>query len=154
MKTEFEDVFNVLDVDHIYGTLWQGAAPPPGDSLATEGYHALVLAATENQNKDAYTGVDVICAPGDDDEREWRFAKFLPVWQAAADEVVVRLGKKQNVVVTCMAGLNRSGIISAMVLQKLTNWPGDKIVKHIQSKRYGALCNRTFAAYIRETTGR
>lgn len=154
MNVEFEDVFNVLDVDHIYGTLWQGAAPPPGDSLATEGYHTLVLAAAENQNKDAYTGVDVICAPGDDDEREWRFAKFLPVWQAAADEVVVRLGKKQNVVVTCMAGLNRSGIISAMVLQKLTNWPGDKIINHIQSKRFGALCNRTFAAYIRETTGR
>jgi UDPglucose 6-dehydrogenase len=27
MNVEFEDVFNVLDVDHIYGTLWQGAAP-------------------------------------------------------------------------------------------------------------------------------
>jgi hypothetical protein len=47
-----------------------------------------------------------------------------------------------------MAGLSRSGIVTALALQELTGWSGAKVVKHVQAHRLDALCNDTFAQYI------
>lgn len=56
-----------LDINHIYGTLYQGAWPPFGNKLAELGFHVLVLTAKDNQDADRYDEIEVICAPGDDD---------------------------------------------------------------------------------------
>jgi protein-tyrosine phosphatase len=141
----------VLDINKIVENLWQGAIPPRGDTLVKKGFQVLVLCASENQNADAYPGLQVICAPGDDDERVHRMERDLKVWIPAAQQVAdaVRQGKK--VLVTCMAGLNRSGMVIALALRELTGWSGPAIVKHMKAQRPYALCNSTFEKYIKDS---
>jgi len=139
-----------LDVTKIYEGLYQGAWPPFGNELARRGFEVVVLCANENQHEDMYHDIQVICAPGDDDARVNRMMRFLPTWIAAARRTAVLLEKGKKVLVTCMAGLNRSGMVTAMALHLVTGWSGDEIVEHMQSARANALCNETFANWIRE----
>jgi protein-tyrosine phosphatase len=137
------------DLDLIIQNLYQGAAPPFGETVAKLGFDTLVLCAKENQRDDLYPGVEVVLAPGDDDCRVNRMMRDLPIWQQAAQIVVERVNAGKKVLVTCMAGLNRSGMVTALALRQLTNWTGAEIVEHIQASREMALCNDTFAEYIR-----
>jgi len=137
-----------IDVNQIYEGLYQGAYPPYGDELAKRGFDVLVLAAGENQNEELYPGIQVICAPGDDDVRVNRMMRFLPTWILAAQRVAQLLDKDKRVLVTCMAGLNRSGMVTAMALHLRTGWSGEECVEHIRSCRPMALCNDTFAKWL------
>jgi len=137
--------------DKIVDRLYQGGRPPAGEGLKNAGINVLVLCAKEWQDASAYEGIEVILAPGDDDARPHRMAKFLPTWQAAAHQVAEHVRAGRTVLVTCMQGLNRSGMVTAMALAELTNLSGEQIVAHIQSRRQMALCNATFAKYIEDT---
>jgi protein-tyrosine phosphatase len=53
-----------------------------------------------------------------------------------------------NVLVTCHMGLNRSGLVTAMMLHLLTPMTGERIVAHVREHRPGALCNLHFAKAI------
>jgi len=130
------------------GSLWQGSLPPIGTVLQEAGYDTLVLAASEFQSDISYQDIEVICAPGDDDHRPHRMANFLPVWVSAAKIVVERVHSGKRVLVTCMAGLNRSGMVTALALKELTGWSGEVVVEHIRKNREHAMCNQTFAQYI------
>lgn len=137
-----------LNCDKITDGLYQGSWPPFGDELAKRGFNVLVLCAEENQHDDMYFDLNVICAPGEDDTRPERMMKYLPTWMLAAQRTAqqVKLGK--TALVTCMAGLNRSGMVTAMTLYLLTGWSGADIVEHIQAARADALCNPTFAQWL------
>ena len=137
------------DFDPIIQNLYQGAAPPYGETVAKLGFDTLVLCANENQHKDLYPGVEVVLAPGDDDARVNRMMRDLPTWQHAAQIVAERVASGKKVLVTCVAGLNRSGMVTALALRQITGWSGEDIVEHIQASREMALCNDTFADYIR-----
>ena len=137
--------------DKIYGHLFQGGWPPPGDGLAKAGIDVLVLCAKENQNADEYEGVEVICAPGDDDERPHRFKNFIDAWTLAAAQVAERVRAGKNVLVTCVAGHNRSGLVSAMALYYLTGKSGEECIRHIQKHRPDSLNNELFNQYLKET---
>lgn len=140
-----------LDVSQVHENLYQGAWSPFGDELAKRGFEVLVLCAEENQHKDMYHGgIQVICAPGEDDSRVNRMRRFLPTWILAAQRVAVLLKAGKKVLVTCMAGLNRSGMVSAMALYLVTGWDGAKCVQHVQQTRQDALCNDTFASWLRD----
>lgn len=69
-------------------------------------------------------------------------AEQMAYW--VADEVFA--GRK--VLVTCAAGLNRSGLITALALRLITGKSGVECVKEVQEKRFGALNNETFAKYV------
>ena len=57
--------------------------------------------------------------------------------------------KGKNVLSTCYAGLNRSGLISGHILKKITGASGNTIIDHIQKHRNPrALSNSTFAKII------
>jgi hypothetical protein len=128
--------------------LYQGGFPPPGDGLKQAGFHVLVLCAAEHQDASMYPGVEVILAPGDDDRRLHRLIQFIDGWKEAGHMIAERVRSKRNVLVTCMQGLNRSGMVNALAVRELTGWPGKKIVEHIQRSRPNALFNTTFVEYI------
>lgn len=130
--------------------LFQGGMPPPGDGLAKAGIDVLVLSAKEHQDSGAYEGITVICAPGDDDARRHRLDRFIGGWRAAALQVVEHVKAGRRVLVTCMAGQNRSGLIVSLAVRELTGWSGPKIVEHVSRSRPFALNNKTFADYICE----
>lgn len=139
---------HILDINKINEGLFQGAWPPFGDQLAKCGFDVLVLCAEENQHDDLYVGLNVICAPGKDNAHPHVMERYLSTWIVAAQRVAqqVKLGKK--VLVTCMAGLNRSGMVTAMALHLLTGWSGELCVERVQERRPMALCNDTFAQWL------
>ncbi len=139
-----------IDISKIHEGLFQGAWPPFGNELAKRGFDVVVLCANENQHEEMYHDVQVICAPGDDDHRVNRMMRFLPTWMLAAQRVAQLHGTGKKILVTCMAGLNRSGMVTAMALYLLTGWDGAKVVQHVQQMRADALCNETFANWLRE----
>ncbi len=123
------------DFDPIIENLFQGAAPPYGEAVAKLGFDTLVLCAKENQREDLYPGVEVVLAPGDDDAREHRMMRDMPTWEKAAQVVVERVAAGKKVLVTCIAGLNRSGVVTALAVHQITGWSGEDVVEHIQASR-------------------
>lgn len=136
------------DISKIWRTLYQGAAPPYGDLVARKGFDVLVLTATDNANPIFYHNVSVIVAPGDDDERPHRLQRFLPAWEQAGVDVAAAVNEGKKVLVTCMAGQNRSGLVAAIALNRMTGWSGQVCLDHIRSRRPFALSNKTFADYV------
>ena len=152
-ELNFEDIWKVLDIVKIYDNLWQGAFPPPGDVIASKGFDVLVLAALEHQRPELYPGVEVVLAPGDDDERPNRLERFLPIWLPVARAVADRVRAGDKCLVTCMGGYNRSGFINAVALHHLTGWKGIDCVERVRSRREYALSNETFADWIIDNVG-
>jgi hypothetical protein len=138
-----------INADEIYENLYQGGCQPPGSMLEKCGFDVLVLCAEEHQDGSLYPGVKIIYAPGQDVEDSRQLVKTLPTWKKAAIEIAEHVRDKRNVLVTCMAGLNRSGFVTALALHELTGWSGRECVQHVQSRRQMALFNRAFAEYIR-----
>lgn len=130
--------------------LFQGGLPPPGDGLKQAGVDVLVLCAAGFQDASAYEGIEVILAPGDDDSRPHRLARFIDGWKDAARVVVDRVKEGKNVLVTCYAGQNRSGLVVALAMRELTGKKGSDIVQHIQTSRPLALNNLTFVKYVED----
>ena len=128
--------------------LYQGGMPPGGPGLKDAGIDVLVLCAREWQDASQYEGIEVILAPGDDDRRPHRLLNFIDTWKNAGRLVAERVKAGKCVLVTCMQGLNRSGMVDAIAVRELTGWSGKRIVKHIQDSRPGALFNETFVNYI------
>jgi hypothetical protein len=130
--------------------LWQGSQPIEGDAVAKAGYRVLVLCADEYQPAmSRFIGLeDVIYAPNDDG-----FRPFSPLQkvtaQIAAGRVADYVRKGKNVLVTCMQGRNRSGLVSALTLHNLYGWGGTRCVHHVQSRRWNALTNDEFVQYLR-----
>lgn len=131
--------------------MYQGSVPPRGRVLRDLGFDVLVLCADEHQFAEAYDGIEVVLAPTYDDEDPRVLQRFLPVWERAAAVVSDRIERGQKVLVTCRAGLNRSGMVSAMALHRLTGWSGERCVEHVQTCREHALCNQTFAQHLIDT---
>lgn len=101
-----------LEFANVIGNLYQGAAPPPRG--LENMFDAVVLMASEYQpNEKQFEGIEVLHAPIRDtkpapDEIQRAYA--------AAKWVSKRLKSGKKVLVSCMAGLNRSGFVSAMAL--------------------------------------
>ena len=131
-----------LDVSPIIPLISQGALPPPGDDVRRHGFDVLVLAAQEYQPPaNMFPGVHVLYSPMDDAELssdEWR--QVVNTSRKVARHV--RAGRR--VLITCQAGLNRSGIHTAVVMHLLTGQAGSAIVRHIRARRTDALFNKSF----------
>lgn len=67
----------------------------------------------------------------------------------AARDVGAELMRGGRVLVTCAAGLNRSGLVTGLALVITTRMPHEEIVQRIRAARGDqALCNPTFAKMI------
>ena len=138
-----------LDADEVHDRLWQGGAPPKGGKVGRAGFDLLVLCAEEYQPEaEGFAGVRVLHAPNDDAFRltpaQWRGAR------AASREVAEALGRGEKVLVTCAAGLNRSGLVSALAMLRLQGPSADAgaVVAQIQARREMALCNDAFVELV------
>jgi protein-tyrosine phosphatase len=141
-----------LDADPITETLWQGAAPPTGRAVRRYGFRTLVLCAFENQPPaQSFPGVEVLRVPLDDTDRVLTAAEQHQIIETAG-----RMARKMRsgpVLCTCAAGLNRSGLLSAVCLLLATNHRADYIVEHIRRSRHRALSNPNFVAFVRALDG-
>ena len=134
--------------------LWQGGAPPTGPRVRRAGFDRLVLCAEEYQPEaERFEGVAVFHAPNDDTfqltQLQWHGAR------RASLEVADALRRGEKVLVTCAAGLNRSGLVSAMAMLRLAGTAADAeaVVAQIQERRFMALCNDAFVELVHDFAG-
>jgi len=81
---------------------------------------------------------------GEELRRTIELAKF------AANKVIKTIMQGNNALVTCMAGLNRSGLISGLALRKLTGEDPQAIIDSIRRNRsIVALSNPLFAKIVK-----
>jgi len=136
-----------VDASRIISGVYQGGIPSTGPWVRAAGFDVLVLAAKEYQPKAIrFPGVWVIHLPLDDVEKPLSRQQRRAI-RAVAAMVAERVRLGERALITCAAGLNRSGIITASVVRRLTGVGHDDIVDHIRRKRSPrALSNRVFVA--------
>lgn len=140
----------------ILNGLYQGSAPygDPEMLAHDHNFDVVVLCASENPNVGQHVDIEVIEALGDDTDNWPMNQEHVEKWHEAARIIAQRVKDGARVLVTCVAGLNRSGFVCALVLHELYGWSGEKCVKYVQSKRPDALFRKSFKrhleAFIRE----
>jgi hypothetical protein len=133
----------MIDATRLAPKLWIGSAPRPGHHLREAGFDVLVLCAQEYQLPSShFPGVRIIRCPYDDVPQ--LDSKTEGLVQRCARQVLGELLRGKRVLVTCAAGRNRSGLVAARVLMKLTGASAKVVVPHIQALREGALTNPVF----------
>ena len=125
--------------------LWQGGYPISGFSKID----VIVLAARDLQpDVNIFpANIEVILAPMDDFEDGPSVEDQRTAFRAA-QAVADRLERGKRVLVTCVAGRNRSGLINALVLVFKYGISGREAVARIQAIRPLALSNPSFVAFL------
>jgi hypothetical protein len=101
--------------DKIIDNLWMGSAPPMMHAVS-QYFNALALCACEYQpHEDCFFNVHVHHAPLHDNP------SFIPQSEIvtavrAAGKVIHWINEGKTILVTCLAGLNRSGLVTAIAL--------------------------------------
>lgn len=135
-----------IDADRLTRRLWQGSRAPVGKRLRAAGFDVLVLCAEEYQPpSSAFPGVHVIHAGIDDAVPT---TEELRIVRHASRRVAECLEDGARVLVTCQAGWNRSGFVSAMAIHRLTGMPGRHCIELVRASRANALQNRAFCRVL------
>lgn len=129
--------------------LWQGGAPRPGNYA----FDLIVLSASEYQpSADKFPGAELLRVPLPDDWRGLSAAARKKLYAAAADaaeQVAAAHRAGKRVLVTCGAGLNRSGLITGLALRALGHTGDDAIALIRRARGPHALGGKAFPAFIR-----
>jgi protein-tyrosine phosphatase len=133
------------DYNYLLGTrLAQGRAPPPNVRLP---FDTIVLAAMEYQPE--LPGYEVLRATLDDSGPPPTANERAQI-RAVASRVARRVRAGRRVLVTCVQGRNRSGVISGLALVEL-GMSGEQAIHLIRTFRNG-LANPHFIDMVREST--
>lgn len=129
---------------------WQGGFPHPNewDHLQRKGFDVIVLCAQELQpidKENVFPGVEMILAPFDDAHLTQHEAEIAT---KAARLITKRLNGGMRVLVTCQAGRNRSGLVSALTLVMRRKITGKAAMEIVKKNRPRALTNTSFAAFL------
>lgn len=123
----------LIEADEIMERLWQGSIPPRGRKLSREGFDMVVLCSSDFQFPASdFPGVEVVHAPYEDNILT-PDARALVL--EAADRVAFAYRQGKKVLVTCTAGLNRSGYVMGMALHLIFGWEGNRCVGLIRRQR-------------------
>jgi hypothetical protein len=138
-----------LDIDEVAPGLWQGGQPVDGVMLKPL-FDAIVLMADEWQPR-YLGGIDLIHAPIDDAERPPTSTELYHIKYAAA-RVMGLLRQGKRVLVTCMMGWNRSGVVTAMVLKMYFGLTTEEAIQLVrQTRGPNALSNEYFVRLVSNT---
>lgn len=137
----------MIDAHEIVPGLWQGSLPETGDTVARAGFQTLVLCARDYQPTSAeFPEVNVIHAPFDD-ERKLGEPSLRTAVQAASS-VARLLLQGEKILVTCFAGINRSGLVVALALHRAFGYSGRSCIELVRRRRvlaYGDTALRNLA---------
>jgi len=137
-----------MGASRIAPKLYQGGVPPFGTVLADKGIEVLVLCAEEWQPGPAlFPGVEVLACPYADRGDSLTPARLAKIHRTA-ERVARRVLAERRTLVTCAAGLNRSGLVTALALTMIYGCSGEEAIRWVQRERPGALTNRAFVAFL------
>jgi protein-tyrosine phosphatase len=149
----------MIEAHEIVPGLWQGSRPPTGRTVASAGFDVAVFCALEYQPPGSYfPGVQVIHAPNDDDPLFPISKQDLQTAVVTASRLADLLAKDRKILVTCMAGINRSGLVVALTLHKVFGYSGHTCIELVRERRTlddgEALRNRQFVDALMKLAGR
>lgn len=132
----------------IHPRLWQGSKYSLRSRTLVQ-FRVVVLCADEVQPplSDFPLGIKVIRCPLRDEETPLSAQDTNQVMHAA-QRCARSVLRGRRTLITCNAGLNRSGLVMATTLHLLTGQPGFECARVVQRRRPGALYNRTFLREI------
>ena len=144
----------MIDAHQIAKNLWQGSIPAPGKGLKRAGFSLVVFCAQEYQPLAwLYSGVDVLYMPLHDDYKHFPHRDDVRAAMQTAADVADAVDGGEKVLVTCVAGRNRSGLVTALALCDLFGVSGQEALEIVQSRRRhatgGALENPQFQKLLR-----
>lgn len=137
-----------VSFNYITPMIAQGSRPPAGSWLRENGFTVVAFCAHEFQPEQRYYhGVIVVRASLDDSgtpmsSREWSDA------QRASAQVATLVKGGHCAYVSCWMGQNRSGLVSALALHRLTGISGRRAADHVRRHRPKALSNPYFSAAL------
>lgn len=106
--------------------------------------NVLILASTEYQPAFNTKTLEVINIPFDDAETEHMGVVLNQINPSVTSATKAMLDGK-NVLSTCWAGINRSSLISGLILKSITDLSGKEVIDLIRKNRDSyCLCNRSF----------
>lgn len=139
-----QEATEVPSASRIYPRLWQGNMHCLQRSIVAQ-FQVVVLCAAEVQPSlsDFPSGVKIIRCPLHDVEKPLHptdASRVMHTAQRCARSVL----RDRRTLITCNAGLNRSGLVMATTLHLLTGQPGFECARIVRERRNGALFNRAF----------
>jgi protein-tyrosine phosphatase len=147
----------VVEATRIFPGLYLGSRPPLGSELARAGFTTLLLCASEYQPRSSnFPGLQaVIHVPLEDAKPTDR---ELALASSAALLVAQRQRRGERVLVSCSMGRNRSGLVAALALSRLTSCSPAAAARLIALLRTGpdgfpALSNLHFLRALEQLPG-
>lgn len=137
-----------MNYDRVVSSLYMGNAPVPADAKALSVFRDVVLCAKEHQPE--LTGVNVIRFPIPD---ALLSANEKAEAVTVAKKVAKNIDRDQPTLVTCWAGLNRSGLICALALRESVRHKcsAEQAIHLVRSARgERALFNKHFVGLIND----
>ena len=140
-RNPMDSFFEIPLISHITGNLYQGGCEQ-GYKLDDDFVKVVSLYQDERYILGPSTErVDFWMEDNADFEINWHDL------DEASDEVLEGM-KRGKTLVHCQAGLNRSGIVAAVVLMKL-GWPAQSAIDYLRRTRCKfVLCNKTFVKQL------
>lgn len=136
-----------IDASRITGDLYQGSAPPIGDELAKAGFDTVVLTAVDYQPPSAFfPGIEVIRLPMADVPVRLSREQLRSISELARI-IRLRLARGNRVLVTCRAGLNRSGLVVATLLAQEADMKPVDAIRLVRARRSALALNNP--AFVR-----
>lgn len=151
-----------MDAGHVTHRLWQGSVPTPGAALP---FDLVVLCAEEHQFPAGLYGLRpfgnrarILRCPLTDRGQPLSAERTRLAFRTAV-EVAHAYLRGERIVVTCQAGLNRSGLVVALALLELgvdstTAIHRIRMARPPTASSPGALCNPHFVQLILSVAGR
>jgi hypothetical protein len=136
-------------VNEIIPNLFMGAAPPINVDY-DKSFGCLVLCAAEYQpSSHCFPGLDVLNCPFTDSADPIN-ASMSDLIDRTSRRVAEMVKSNEPVLVTCLAGLNRSGLVTALAMSKFLKHDINKTIGLIKSNRApAALSNPYFVSLLK-----
>jgi len=134
-----------LEASRLLTRIWQGSYPQGGDFLKRRNFQVLALCAKELQTPEKYSGISIYLCPMND-------AELTEDEAGRARQAALRLAdcwrRGDRLLITCAAGLNRSGLVSALTIRQILDCTGEEAVEQVRSNRHRSLFNPSFVGYL------
>ncbi len=133
-----------IDASNIATRLWVGSLPPLDRDLPE--FDMLVLCVEDQPEHVAFHGKVIRCPIPDSALSSHEAIRAATAARAVAEA----LSNGCRVLIVCAAGMNRSALVAALALAKLTTMSSAAIIRLVRANRHPqALCNPHFRSLIR-----
>ncbi len=125
-----------IDATCITSGLWMGSKPSPEINYRDLGFHYLVFCASEYHPRPSHfedvkvSRLDLEDGPATVVPSEIRRIRHT------TKRIIAGIRSGEKALITCLDGMNRSGLVTAMILNILQGISGRQAVHHIQSRRF------------------